>query len=431
MSKILMLGWEFPPLYSGGLGIATYGMVKAMSQRAQICLIIPNAGPMEGLGNVAIKGLNKVTADEVNLERLAYNLSELGAEVHQLPLRLSPYHHVNQALGQSSEELLELLRTGKASIADLHALFEGKDVYGSNILQKIQLYALLASDVARDKTFDVIHAHDWITYLAGLRIKAESGKPLVLHVHSLETDRSGTDCRNNIYQLEKESMAAADRIIAVSQYTKDQIKTHYNIEPEKVAVVHNGIDPAPVKRKKHALKDKLVVFLGRVTHQKGPDFLIETAEKVSSVYPRVKFVVAGTGDQFHHVLESSAYKKLGSKFIFTGFLSKAKVNELLSMADVYFMPSVSEPFGLSALEAAQFGVPGVISKQSGAAEVVKGMLQADFWDTDKYANYIHALLKYPPLKTELTAKAMLEVSELTWDHAAEKVLGVYDDFSLK
>jgi len=280
--------------------------------------------------------------------------------------------------------------------------------------------------LARDGKFDVIHAHDWITFPGGVRIKADSGKPLILHVHSLETDRSGSDCRNRIYELEKEAMIAADRVIAVSQYTKDQIVLHYQINPIKISVVHNGIDPQETKRTTHKLKDKLVVFLGRLTHQKGPDFLIETAEKVVRVYPRVKFVVAGTGDQFAHALQSSAYKKLGSKFIFTGFLSKAKVNQLLSMADVYFLPSVSEPFGLSVLEAAQFNVPSVISRQSGAAEVMKGTLQADFWDTDKYANYIHALLKYGVLKKELVAKTQGELGLLTWKNAAEKILEIYD-----
>ena len=427
MSKVLMLGWEFPPLYSGGLGVATYGMVKAMSQRAKIRLIIPNAAPAEDLGEVSIKGLNKITSEEINLERLTYSLVNTGAEVLRIPLRLCPYHHINQEISQSEDEAYELLKTGKATVSNLHSIFSSKEVYGSNILQKINLYAHLASQLAGDKDFDVIHAHDWITFPGGVRIKDDSGKPLVLHVHSLETDRSGDKCRNKIYKLEKDCLSVADKIIAVSQYTKDQILQHYQIDPSKIAVIHNGIDPIATTRKEHVLKDKMVVFLGRLTHQKGPQFLIETAEKVARVYPRVKFVVAGTGDQFAHALETSAYKKLGSKFMFTGFLSKAKVNELLSMADVYFMPSVSEPFGLTALEAAQFGVPSVISKQSGAAEVMKSTLQADFWDTDKYANYIHALLRYSALKSELTEKAQSEISGLTWAHAADKLLNIYSE----
>ena len=203
------------------------------------------------------------------------------------------------------------------------------------------------------------------------------------------------------------------------------IQEHYHVAAEKIEVVHNGIDPLHVQRKSHQLKDKLVVFLGRITNQKGPQFLLETAEKVVRVYPRVKFVVAGTGDQFAHLLETSAYKKIGGKFIFTGFLSKADVNELLSMADVYFMPSVSEPFGLTALEAAQYKIPSVISKQSGAAEVLSSSLKADFWDTDKYANYIYALLKYNVLSNTLSQQAEGELNNLTWAHAAKKINSIY------
>jgi len=421
-----MLGWEFPPLFSGGLGIATYGMVKAMSQKARIRLIIPNGGPSTELADVHISGLNKLTSEEINIERLAHSLAALGVEVSALPIPLSPYHHMNELINQANVDYFELLRSGRGTIENIQSIFSSKEVYGSNIFEKIGLYTHLASELARDGNFDVIHAHDWITFPGGMKIKSESGKPLILHVHSLETDRSGSDCRNKIYDLELKAMRTADRIIAVSQYTKDQIIRHYGIDAVKISVVHNGIDPQETKRTDHKLKDKLVVFLGRLTHQKGPDFLIQTAEKVVSVYPRVKFVVAGTGDQFAHALQSSAYKKLGRKFIFTGFLSKTKVNQLLSMADVYFLPSVSEPFGLSVLEAAQFKVPSVISKQSGAAEVMKGTLQADFWDTDKYANYIHALLKYGKLKQELVERTQGELGLLTWKNAAEKILEIYD-----
>ncbi|MFZ6010850.1 MAG: glycosyltransferase family 4 protein, partial [Bacteroidota bacterium] len=200
---------------------------------------------------------------------------------------------------------------------------------------------------------------------------------------------------------------------------------HYDVDEAKISVVHNGIDEGDGYRQAPAMRDKLVIFLGRITYQKGPQFLLETAEKLCKVYPRVKFVVAGTGDQFRHLLEASAYRNLGSKFIFTGFLSKSKVDELLSMADVYFMPSVSEPFGLTALEASQFQVPSVLSKQSGASEVLRASLKADFWDTDKYANYIFALLKYPTLAATLSARASQEIKSQTWDAAAEKILSVY------
>jgi len=418
-----MLGWEFPPLFSGGLGVATYGIVRALSKTVSIRLIIPTASSIN-LENVSITGLNKVSAHDINLEKLKFDFSFLDS-VHRLPVTISPYHHVNENIESIEKDDFKFLLEGKASISDVNDLFSSKDIYGWNIMHKVLLFSKLAEQIALNHDFDLIHAHDWVTYLAGVTIKQRTGKPLVLHVHALETDRVNESTRNEIYALEKNAMDIADKVIAVSNYTKNQIIAHYQINPEKISVVHNGIDHAKPLRQKHQLKDKLVVFLGRLTNQKGPEFLLETAQKVLSVYPRVKFVVAGTGDMFAHLLETSAYHKLGRKFIFTGFLSKEKINELLSMADVYFMPSVSEPFGLTALEAAQHQVPSVISNRSGASEVVKSSLTADFWDTDKYANYIHALLRYHALSKELSTHANKELDSLTWDHASRKIEKVY------
>ena len=424
-----MLGWEFPPWFSGGLGIATLGMVKALRHRVDIILIIPANGGSVNLPNVKIIGLNTIAAQELNLEQLHFSYENVASEVHRIPLTISPYQHTNEEISKNKLDEFDALLSEENAIEKIRTIFSGSDVYGPNVLKKVYLYSQLAEQIARKGNFDVIHAHDWVTFSAGIRIQKMSGKPLILHVHSLETDRAGEAIRNEIYKLEKQAMMAADRIFSVSQFTKDQIIRHYAINPGKISVVHNGIDPGDMPRKAHQLRDKLVVFLGRLTHQKGPEFLLETAEKVARVYPRVKFVVAGTGDQFAHILETSAYKKLGNKFIFTGFLSKAKVDELLSMADVYFMPSVSEPFGITALEAAQHHVPGVLSIQSGAAEVMRASLKADFWDTDKYANYIYALLKYNILNQELSENAKAELDHLTWDHAAEKIWDVYQQLT--
>ncbi len=420
-----MLGWEFPPLFSGGLGIATYGIVKSLQNKAKIRLIIPTVGEAGELDNVNIIGLNTVTSKEVDVEKLNFSLSFPHTEVVEVPVQVSPYQYQNDIL--ESHRLLSLLTTHskESMLESLHSIFMDKNAYGFNLFHKVNLFARVCEELSLDGDFDVVHAHDWVTFPAALRIKNRTGKPLVLHVHALETDRSGEATRNEIYWLERDSLQHADRIIAVSEYTKEQMVGHYQIDRAKITVVHNGIDPANFERVAHKLRDKLVVFLGRITHQKGPNFLLETAEKVARVYPRVKFVVAGVGDQFCHLLETAAYKKVGSKFIFTGFLSKAKVNELLSMADVYFMPSISEPFGLTALEAAQHKVPSVISSQSGAAEVMKASLQADFWDTDKHANYIHALLRYKVLNQELSEAANKQLHDLSWDHAIQKIMDVY------
>jgi glycogen synthase len=422
-----MLGWEFPPLFSGGLGVATYGMVKALSPMVDIRLIIPSRGSSPELSKVNIIGLNTLSEEEVNLDHLQFNYASFTSSLHRVPLSVSPYHHTNLEIERQKLDAFDYLVAGEHTLQRIRDIFSSHEVYGYNIMKKVHLFTQLAAEIASDGNFDVIHAHDWITFPAGIQIKTQSGKPLILHVHSLETDRAGECTRNEIYELEKNAMLIADKIFAVSQFTKDQVVKHYGIDSHKITVVHNGIEPMQRQHQRHQLKDKLVVFLGRLTHQKGPDFLIETAEKVLRVYPRVKFVVAGMGDQFAHALETSAYKKLGSKFLFTGFLTKAKVNELLAMADVYFMPSVSEPFGLTALEAAQHQVPSILSNQSGAAEVIKSSLKADFWDTDKYANYIYALLKYNNLGKELTKNASHELRELTWENTAKKILENYGE----
>jgi hypothetical protein len=423
--KVLMLGWEFPPLFSGGLGIATYGIVKSLQHKAKIRLIIPTVGKDSALSNVTIVGLNSVTSKELDVEKLDFSLCFPHTQVHEVPISLSPYQYQSEMLDVSCSNASPIKISRRNLLKSVHSIFDDKNAYGPNLLYKVDLFAMVCEELGADGDFDLVHAHDWVTFRAALRLKRRTGKPVVLHIHALETDRAGVSARNTVYWLEKKSLQQADRIIAVSEYTKEQLVAHYQIDRAKISVVHNGIDPAHFERSSHQLRDKLVVFIGRITHQKGPEFLLETAEKLIRIYPRVKFVVAGVGDQFNHLLETAAYKKVGSKFIFSGFLSKAKVNELLSMADVYFMPSVSEPFGLTALEAAQHHVPSVISAQSGAAEVMKASLQADFWDTDKHANNIFALLKYPALRQELSNAAERQLDKLSWEHATQKIMHVY------
>jgi hypothetical protein len=425
--KVLMLGWEFPPLFNGGLGVATYGIVKALSRQAEVRLILPNNTSVAELSNVAITGLNQISARELQEELAGFDYSSFASRIHDIPLALYPYHYTNTGIGKKRPEEQDTPAAGTAPWQEIRQLFSGTDVYGLNVMEKVDLFAQLAGYMAADGDFDVIHAHDWITFPAAVGIKERTGKPLVVHVHSLETDRAGESSRNEVYDIEKNALQEADTILTVSEFTRQQIARHYHVDAAKISVVHNGIDPEPVQRNAHVLNDKLVVFLGRITTQKGPDFLIETAEKVLRVYPRVKFVVAGMGDQFPHAIEASAAKKLGRNFIFTGFLSKAKVTELLSTADVFFMPSVSEPFGLAALEAVQHRVPCVLSRQSGAAEVIKASLKGDFWDTGTFANYIYALLRYPALCKELTARAYEELSRLTWEHAASKIMNAYGE----
>lgn len=415
-----MLGWEFPPLVSGGLAIATHGLVKALSTKYAITLIVPKAGAHDLKSEII--GLNQVTLSKLEAERIRQRVTSPNTEYVTVPVSISPYHEVNQSLRSPWDDWYSKQMT----LETIHKIFDSSQAYGWDIMQKVNLYTELVSEVARRKSFDVIHAHDWVTFKAAVQIKHQSGAPLVMHVHSLETDRAGAEVRNAIYELERDCLHQADQIAAVSEYTRKQLIEHYGISSDKINVVHNGVESmVAVPRKKKHINDKLVLFLGRITHQKGPYALVETAARVLKKYPRVKFVVAGTGDQFAQTLESAAYKKLGRYFIFTGFLPKDKVEELLSIVDVYFMPSVSEPFGLTALEAAQHGVPSVLSKQSGVAEVLNSTLKADFWDLEKFTETILTLLKYPAYGAAMANQALREVEHLTWNAAAIKIGLIY------
>jgi glycosyltransferase involved in cell wall biosynthesis len=309
-------------------------------------------------------------------------------------------------------------------------LFSDAEVYGPQLLAKVSAYAEALVEAFADAEFDLIHAHDWMTYLAGVRLKKKTGKPLLIHVHALETDRAGREARNTMYHIERFGMQMCDRIIAVSEYTRQNIVSLYNILPEKIEAIHNGIDPQQVFRAEHHVPEKIVAFVGRLTHQKGPYHLLETAEKVIRRFPNVRFVVAGTGEKMKEIIDWTAFKGLSRHFLFTGFVSREKVEQLLAVADVYFMPSVSEPFGLSALEAAQFNVPCVISKQSGVAEMLEHALQADYWDTDAFADHIVNLLADDDYHKEVLAAMQGDLQHISWDDAATRVIKEYRKFLL-
>lgn len=220
-------------------------------------------------------------------------------------------------------------------------------------------------------------------------------------------------------------MQQADKVIAVSDYTKQQIITHYSIDERKIEVAHNGAEVVERSLFKKKAGEKWITFVGRVTFQKGPQFLVETAKKLIRVYPNARFIIAGTGDLLPTLIHEVARQRLGKYFSFAGFLSREKIKDLLASSDAYFMPSVSEPFGLSAVEAVQQGTASVISKRSGAAEVLTHALCADFWDTDRFANYLYAILNYPKLKETIEARSSKDVEHLTWGKTTDKIMSVY------
>lgn len=405
---------------TGGLGTACYGLVKALSKYADVQLIIPHADRNQTLENVRVKGLNYYgVSGEQSIDIPEVPLEEY-AKVKTVPADFSNPYPVGIGFAKEAKAL-----TAPEAI---RALYSGTEPYGPNIMQKVATYAEVVSHMALEMDFDVIHAHDWITYPAAVKIKEMTGKPLVVHVHSLETDRVGEKAKsdwNKVFEVENKGMLKADRVIPVSRYTQECAMEHYGIPEDKFYPVHNAIDPAETFRLPNKSGEKLVMFLGRVTFQKGPEFMVETAWKLLQVYPNVMFFVAGVGDMLDELKKQVLERRIDHKFVFAGFLSKSNVQKVLAQADVYFMPSVSEPFGLSALEAAQFDVPCVISRQSGVAEVLPNALNADFWDTETFANYIYGLLNYEGIREDMISKTRKDIAQLSWDDSARDVMEVY------
>jgi glycosyltransferase involved in cell wall biosynthesis len=306
--------------------------------------------------------------------------------------------------------------------------FEFSGKYGTDLMDEVKRYALIASAVAATNDFDVIHAHDWLTYAAGVAAKSVSGKPLVVHMHATEFDRSGENVNQNVYDLERRGMEEADRVIAVSNLTRKIVIERYGIHPDKVAVAYNAVEPGEntgIDYRRH-VKEKVVTFLGRITFQKGPDYFVEAARKVLNKDPNVRFVMAGSGDMLHKIVRRVAELRMADRFHFTGFLQGRDVDHMFGLSDVFVMPSVSEPFGIVPLEAMRSNVPVVISKQSGVSEILVHALKIDFWDVDAMADSIYGLLHYEGLSKMFRRYGKTEVDNLKWENAAIKVKEVYE-----
>lgn len=422
--KVLKLGWEFPPLINGGLGIACLGLSRALCKQVDLDVIVPKADHATQFDGFSLHGLNNTRLEELQAVEGRFRFDSF-TEVESIPLHLDPY------FSEENPDVTQAIQRGggwarfNATTRNQLEMFKFGELYGENVGEKVIEFAKVAAKLAMQRDFDIVHAHDWMTYLAGVEVKKATGKPLVVHLHASQYDRAGADARGWIFDLEKFGMEQADAVIPVSNYTGKIVSDHYGIDPAKVHPVHNGADSVEHFRSEKKFPEPLVLFLGRLTAQKGPEFFLEIAERVLAELPDVRFVMAGTGDKFKGLIEAKAFRGLGGRFHFTGFLNKDKVNELLSMTDIYCMPSVSEPFGLSALEAAQFSIPAVISKQSGVAEVLQGALKADYWDIELMAKQIVRILKEPELREELIKQADKDVEAATWDAAAVKVVDVY------
>ena len=423
--RVLMFGWEFPPHISGGLGTASYGLTKGMANLddLEVIFVVPKAWGDEDQSIVRLIGANKVP---VAYKQIYYKGTRHPIEKIEVSSKIVPYTDPENFWKLISTEVSGhrlFVQTTNRGMVD----FSGR--YDRNLMDEIYKYSIVASVIAEENEFDIIHAHDWLAYPAGIAAMEVSGKPLVIHVHATDFDRSGGNVNPEIYRIEKSGMDAASKIIAVSNLTRDIIINKYNIHPDKVETVYNAVEPVEISDEimlSKGFDDKVVTFLGRITLQKGPEYFIEAAYKVLKVMHNVRFVMAGSGDMMERMMRRAASLKITDRFHFTGFLKGRDVFTLLSMSDVYIMPSVSEPFGISPLEAMQSNVPVIISKQSGVAEILTHAVKTDFWDIDAMADAIYGILNYPALASMFIKNGKEEVIRLKWDNSAMHVRDIYE-----
>jgi glycosyltransferase involved in cell wall biosynthesis len=419
-----MFGWEFPPHISGGLGTASYGLTRGMTalDDIEVIFVVPKAWGDEDQSVVRLIGANKVP---VAYRQIYYKGFKHPIEKIEVSSKIVPYTDPEDFWRYTRSEISELkmfVKTNDEGKID----FSGR--YDNNLMEEIQKYAVVAAVIATDNDFDVIHAHDWLAYPAGIAAMQVSGKPLVIHVHATDFDRSGGNVNPDVYRIEKSGMDAASKIITVSNLTRDIVINKYNIDPGKVETVYNAVEPVIMPGECHQIKafdEKVVTFLGRITLQKGPEYFIEAAYKVLQVMKNVRFVMAGSGDMMERMIRRAASLRITDRFHFTGFLKGNDVFTMLSMSDVYIMPSVSEPFGISPLEAMQSNVPVIISKQSGVAEILTHAVKVDFWDIDAMADAIYGILSYPALSQMFITNGKEEVIKLKWDNSAMHVRNIY------
>ncbi|MEE2908149.1 MAG: glycosyltransferase [Planctomycetota bacterium] len=485
--RVLMLGWEFPPFITGGLGTACYGLTRALDQQGVEVLFVlpgrtdptavshlrlvspemdlPSTSPIQATSEHGANQSQRTPSTEQVLHVDPDTMTP-GSQVefnHTRFLRIpTPLAHPYQTsaddriVGLQGTDIVDIpgvhkpgnryytenMNQGSKRIVngDLDLSDEelcesetpketGSGDYGGNLMDQVEAYARFATRAGLRESFDVIHAHDWMTFPAGLMLARRTGRPLVVHVHSTEFDRSGEHVNQQVYDIERRGMHGAIRVITVSRLTKNIVTSRYGITPNKVSVVYNGINMDPVAQGMMPIgrREKIVLYMGRITFQKGPEYFIRSAARVLQIMKNVRFVIAGSGDMYKRCIELAAELGIGHKILFTGFLRGRDIDRVFSMANLYVMPSVSEPFGIAPLEALSHDVPVLISKSSGVSEVLTHALKVDFWDTEAMADKIVAVLKHPPLSQTLRRHAAIEVRRLTWEDAAAKCHRVYEE----
>jgi len=410
-----MFGWEFPPHILGGLGTASYGLTKGMHANGNmdITFVIPKPCGDEERGFAKIIGASNtpIAWRDVSWDYVESRIGKVMDPQTYFDLRDHIYADFNYM-----------------HLNDLGCIeFSGR--YPDNLVEEINNYSIVAGVIARTVDFDIIHAHDWLTYPAGIHAKNVTGKPLVIHVHASEFDRSRGKPNPTVFAIEKDGMNNADHICTVSDLTRRTVIEKYGIDPAKVTTVHNAVIPLDdelLNLQRKETKDKVITFLGRITMQKGPEYFVEAAAKVLRKNKNVRFVMAGGGDMEKDMIRLAAKRNIADRFHFTGFLRGKEVYQMFRDSDVYVMPSVSEPFGISPLEAMEMGVPSIISKQSGCAEILNNVIKTDYWDVDAMADAMHSIITNKALYDTLRDRGIEEIHGITWEKAGKKVIDIYN-----
>ena len=407
--RVLMFGWEFPPHIAGGLGTACKGIVEGLAHNGvETLFVMPSASGDEDQSCTRI-----INASDVAVQNVSETVDEFLNKVKFIHVDSNIVPYVDPDEYFEAIEKMKRERITETTVGFGQKFkFSGK--YGANLMEEVSRYAQVGGTIAlqHKDEFDVIHAHDWLTYLAGIAAKELTGKPLVVHVHATSYDRGSEDMIDTrVLAIEKRGMQAADKVVAVSELTRNIVINKYGISPDKVVAVHNAVDFSGRENieVERGVKDKVVTFLGRITFQKGPEYFIDAAAKVLKRTKNVRFVMAGSGDMMNRAIRQVAKLGIADRFHFTGFLRGADVQKMFALSDVYIMPSVSEPFGISPLEAMRSNVPSIISYQSGAAEILKYAFKVDFWDVDAMADDIYALLQYPALSRFAAKQGLDEI----------------------
>ena len=415
--KVLMFGWEFPPHISGGLGTASYGLTKGFVPQGdvEIKFCIPKPYGDEDNSFLRIVGMNSVPIVWKDVDS-NYLESRVGSII-----RPEEYYRYRDHIYSDFSYM---------NTNDLGCM-EFAGGYPDNLHEEINNYSIIAGVVARTEEFDIIHSHDWLTYPAGIHAKQVSGKKLVIHMHATDFDRSRGNVNPTVYSIEKNGMDHADHIFCVSELTRRTVIDKYHQDPRKVTTLHNAVTPLSddimAIEPKKIPGEKVVTFLGRITMQKGPEYFVEAAAQVLKKTKNIRFCMAGSGDMMNDMIKLVAQRGIADRFHFPGFMRGRQVYECLKASDVYIMPSVSEPFGISPLEAMQCDVPTIISKQSGCAEILDKCIKTDYWDINAMADAIYAICNNDSLYEYLKVEGRREVDNITWENVALKLRRLYEE----